>query len=131
MTAFCEVLGDEIPVPFEVTVLGMPAQVTAVGHGRISFRRAFYVGFGSAVAAKLRDRVTEIAQQFKGTGAELVLQDRTARVQADYERRFPGIRPVRETGVDRDGWSSGRKAGQHADLGDRSVAILAIAELTT
>jgi hypothetical protein len=34
VTAFCEVLGDEIPVPFEVTVLGMPAQVTAVGHGR-------------------------------------------------------------------------------------------------
>ena len=34
MTAFCTVLGDEIPVPFDVVFLGMPVQVIAIGAGR-------------------------------------------------------------------------------------------------
>lgn len=34
MTAFCEVLGDEIAVPFDPTFLGMPVEVIAIGRGR-------------------------------------------------------------------------------------------------
>lgn len=34
MTAFCTVLGDEIPVPFDVVFLGMPVEVIAIGAGR-------------------------------------------------------------------------------------------------
>jgi hypothetical protein len=33
MMAFCTVLGDEIPVPFEVVFLGMPVDVIAIGAG--------------------------------------------------------------------------------------------------
>lgn len=31
---FCEVLGDEIPVPFETVFLGRPVEVIAFGAGR-------------------------------------------------------------------------------------------------
>jgi hypothetical protein len=34
MTAFCTVLGDEIPVPFDVVFLGMPVEVIAISAGR-------------------------------------------------------------------------------------------------
>lgn len=34
MIAFCTVLGDEIPVPFETVFLGMPVKVIAIGAGR-------------------------------------------------------------------------------------------------
>lgn len=34
MTAFCTVLGDEIPVPFTTVFLGIPVDVIAIGAGR-------------------------------------------------------------------------------------------------
>lgn len=34
MTAFCEVLADDIPVPFGTTFPGMPVEVVAIGQGR-------------------------------------------------------------------------------------------------
>lgn len=34
MMAFCTVLGDEIPVPFETVFLGIPIDVIAIGAGR-------------------------------------------------------------------------------------------------
>jgi len=34
MMAFCTVLGDEIPVPFETVFLGMSVEVIAIGAGR-------------------------------------------------------------------------------------------------
>lgn len=34
MTAFCTVLGDEIPLPCETVFLGMPVEVIAIGTGR-------------------------------------------------------------------------------------------------
>ncbi|GAA3798470.1 hypothetical protein GCM10022226_17280 [Sphaerisporangium flaviroseum] len=95
------------------------------------FRRAFYVGFGSGVATKLRDRVGEVTEQVRGTGAELVLLDRTALVQAEFDRRFPGLRPARGTTLDRDGYDTGRKAGHHADLNDRTIGGFPTGELTT
>lgn len=36
MTAFCTVLEEEIPVPFETVFLGMPVEVIAIGEGRAS-----------------------------------------------------------------------------------------------
>ncbi|MFB9251746.1 DUF2786 domain-containing protein [Sphaerisporangium melleum] len=93
------------------------------------FRRAFYVGFGSGVAAKLRDRVAEVAEEVKGTGAELVLLDRSALVQAEFQRRFPGLRRARTTALDADGYHTGHHAGRHADLTDRDLATVPAAEL--
>ncbi|MEV7966842.1 DUF2786 domain-containing protein [Sphaerisporangium sp. NPDC088356] len=95
------------------------------------FRRAFYVGFGSGVSAKLRDRVAEVAEQVAGTGAELVLLDRTTLVRAEFDRRFPGLRPARATALDRDGYDSGREAGRRADFSDRNLDGLTSGELTT
>ncbi|MCW2879807.1 MAG: hypothetical protein JWQ95_3907 [Sphaerisporangium sp.] len=94
------------------------------------FRRAFYVGFGSGVSAKLRDRVAEMTEQVKGTGAELVLLDRTALVRAEFDRRFPGLRRARTTTLDRDGYDTGRQAGRRADLNDRNLGNLPAGELT-
>jgi hypothetical protein len=34
MMAFCTVLGDEIPLPCEAVLLGMPVEVVAVGEGK-------------------------------------------------------------------------------------------------
>ncbi|GII62536.1 hypothetical protein Skr01_26210 [Sphaerisporangium krabiense] len=93
------------------------------------FRRAFYVGFGTGVATKLRDRVTEITTEVKGTGAELILLDRTALVEAEFNHRFPGLRPARSSPLDREGFYSGRESGQRADLNDRNLPDLAATEL--
>ncbi|MET8156988.1 DUF2786 domain-containing protein [Sphaerisporangium sp. NPDC005289] len=93
------------------------------------YRRAFYVGFGSGVSAKLRDRVAEIADQVKGTGAELVLLDRSALVQAEFQRRFPGLKRARATTLDADGYHTGRQAGRTADLSDRALPDLPLGRL--
>ncbi|WP_214412918.1 DUF2786 domain-containing protein [Sphaerisporangium fuscum] len=93
------------------------------------FRRAFYVGFGSGVSAKLRERVAEVAEQVKGTGAELVLLDRTALVQAEFDRRFPGLRRARATQLDPDGYDTGLRAGRQADLNDRNLGTMPAGEL--
>jgi hypothetical protein len=93
------------------------------------FRRAFYVGFGSGVSAKLHDRVAEMTEQVRGTGAELVLLDRTALVQAEFDRRFPGLRQARASTLDRDGFDTGRAAGHRADLSDRNLNGLTSGEL--
>lgn len=94
------------------------------------FRRAFYVGFGSGVATKLRDRVAEVTEQVRGTGAELVLMDRTALVQTEFDRRFPNLRPARATALDHDGYHTGHAAGRHADLNDRNLGAFPSGELT-
>ncbi|WP_248963902.1 DUF2786 domain-containing protein [Sphaerisporangium perillae] len=94
------------------------------------FRRAFYVGFGSGVSTKLRERVAEVADQVRGTGAELVLLDRTALVQAEFERRFPGLRRARSTTLDAGGYHTGREAGRKADLSDRNLPDFPTGQLT-
>ncbi len=94
-----------------------------------AFRRAFYVGFGSGVATKLRARVAEVSEQIKGTGAELVLLDRTALVQAEFARRYPGLKKARSTPLDPTGYTSGRQAGHQADLNDRTLSDLPANEL--
>ncbi|MEU9884138.1 hypothetical protein [Sphaerisporangium sp. NPDC051011] len=49
------------------------------------FRRAFYVGFGTGVSAKLRERVAEVADEVRGSGAELVLLDRATLVREEFD----------------------------------------------
>ncbi|MBB4702841.1 DUF2786 domain-containing protein [Sphaerisporangium siamense] len=93
------------------------------------FRRAFYVGFGTGVATKLRDRVTEIATEVKGTGAELILLDRTALVEAEFNHRFPGLRPARATPLHPEGFHNGHHSGRLADLNDRTLDDLSADEL--
>ncbi|MDH2424175.1 DUF2786 domain-containing protein [Sphaerisporangium sp. TRM90804] len=100
------------------------AHLTAKDHrarATADFRRAFYVGFGSGVSAKLRARVTEMTAQVKGTSAELVLLDRTPLVQAEFTRRFPGLRRARTTPLDADGYTTGQTAGHQADLNDHTL----------
>jgi hypothetical protein len=94
------------------------------------FRRAFYVGFGSGVATKLRTRVAEMTEQVKGTGAALVLLDRKPLVQAEFDRRFPGLRRARPTQLDPAGYHTGHKAGLHADLADPTHPGHSSGELT-
>ncbi|MFC6086436.1 DUF2786 domain-containing protein [Sphaerisporangium aureirubrum] len=108
----------------------LPPDRTERARAAKDFRRAFYVGFGSGVAAKLRTRVAEMTEQMKGTGAELVLLDRKPLVQAEFHRRFPGLRQARPTQLDPTGYHTGHKAGLHADLSDRTLPDLTPEELT-
>ncbi|WP_203987808.1 DUF2786 domain-containing protein [Sphaerisporangium rufum] len=100
---------------------GAGADAGRRARGAAGFRRAFYVGFGAGVAARLRERMAEMTEELAGTGAELVLLDRTALVRAEFDRRFPGLRHARTTPLDADGYHTGRAAGHRADLGDRTL----------
>ncbi|WP_181871298.1 DUF2786 domain-containing protein [Sphaerisporangium album] len=106
---------------FALTALETVTDKDRRARASADFRRAFYVGFGTGVSAKLRERVAEVAGEVRGSGAELVLLDRAALVREEFDRRFPGLRPARTTPLDRDGFYTGRESGHRADLSDRTL----------
>ncbi|MEV1295232.1 DUF2786 domain-containing protein [Pseudonocardia sp. NPDC049635] len=78
-------------------------------------RRAWYVGFASAVEERLTEKVTEAAA---GTGAELVLADRSAAAESYARGLHAAVGKPRSSRVtDREALLAGVEAGRRADLG--------------
>lgn len=86
---------------------------------RTLYQRGFYRGYGSGLAAKIRARVREVADDVSGGAGELVPASLEAAVRAEFERwdTVPGRACL--YGVS--GFEQGREAAATADLGDRSV----------
>jgi hypothetical protein len=88
------------------------------------YRRSFLRSFGSGVARQIGQRrhtvVAELA--VSGTGAELVLADRTALATAELNRRYPKRgKASRIQSHSRAGARDGFRAGQATDLGTNSL----------
>jgi hypothetical protein len=88
------------------------------------YRRSFLRGFGSGVAAQIRDRREAVVAELStpGTGGELVLVDRAARVVAEFGHRYPKVRKAsRVRARSESGARDGFQAGQAANLGGNAL----------
>lgn len=84
-----------------------------------SFRHAFILAFAGRVAERLaetRKRTRQEVVAERGTGAELVLVDRSKDVERAYEDLFPKTRSIRTSTSNRHGVSRGVAAGNAANL---------------
>jgi type II secretory pathway component PulM len=92
------------------------------------WRRSFIVGFAETVAERLEtDRRDRVVEHDRGTptsaSSALVLVERHEEVTVEFRRRFPRIRSSwASSGSSRSGAAAGRRAGQDASFGSRSVA---------
>ncbi len=99
------------------------------GHAALRWRRGFLLGFADTVARRLREvmseaeRAAQASMPNESSSVALVLADRTARVNAEYQRRYHNL--VRGRGhapVSQDSVLMGAAAGHQADLG-RSARV--------
>ncbi len=98
---------------------------------RNRFYRSFIRAYGAAVAERIREFRARLAENAAGggnggdaaedtptTGADLVLRTDVDRVQEEFERRFPKLRPTRpERTHHRAGYRAGYLRGRKAQLG--------------
>ena len=97
------------------------ARVPEGAHSPRAWRRSFLLGFTTAVVLRVRNAY-EIAKQeseASGTGAELVLADRSLCVKQALRDAYPATRRTRITYSGR-GYNQGNAAGQRANIHDRS-----------
>ncbi|MEZ0070946.1 DUF2786 domain-containing protein [Planotetraspora sp. GP83] len=91
------------------------------GHTTISYRKSWMAGYVNRVCERLRAaerRAAQEAEPVTGRSTDLVLLDRRAEVSRVYQQMFPQVRRAgRRALSDWSGWSSGRAAGDRADLG--------------
>lgn len=94
------------------------------GHAALRWRRGFLLGFADMVARRLSDVMTEAAHTAQAAmssdtaSVALVLADRSARVNAEYERRYQNVSRGRgHAPVTQDSVLMGAVAGSRADIG--------------
>lgn len=133
--------GDLEAVEMLYTSLLLQATVAAAaeevprGQSAVTWRRGFLVGFAETVQDRLREVMTEVMAEMtadaeraarsddagqRGTSVALVLADRSARLDAEYRRRYGRLARGRgQAPVARGARERGAAAGAHADLGRR------------
>ena len=84
-------------------------------------RRSFVRGFGNGAGTRIKENRQQVVQE-AGTGTELVLVSREAKVQAHYDNLQKG--KSRSRGGKRDWTAAGQgyKAGQNANTGEKAVS---------
>jgi hypothetical protein len=92
-----------------------------------AFRRAFLLGYAGSIGARLCAvrAEAEVEATTRAAGAELVLADRSARVQAAFAEQFPRLSHLRTTASHGSGLRAGHIAGQRANLSGASRGIAA------
>lgn len=85
--------------------------------------RQFLLSFSQEVERRLRKMRTKLEDQVKGTGTELVLVDRKARVDAWMDEQYPRLRKSRG-GMSGSRWGgqAGREAGARANIASGSLS---------
>lgn len=89
------------------------------GHPRQkAFRRAFLIGYAEAIGARLAAATaqTDVEAEVSAPGTSMVLADRRAQVDSEFERRYPHLRRMRMSVSSGSGVTAGRAAGARADL---------------
>ncbi len=84
-----------------------------------SFRRAFLLAYAQRIGERLRDesaRVVAAADAESGGALVPLFAQRDAEVEAAVRREFPRLRAHRTTVSDPEGWYTGRRVADRADL---------------
>jgi hypothetical protein len=80
-----------------------------------AYHRSYLRGYGYGIAEAIEALRTAIMGEAAGTGAAVMLARDAARVQAEFAREFPGLRPTRpERRHHPQALAAGRQAGHHA-----------------
>jgi len=89
----------------------------AGGNGQ-AFTRSFLTGFAHTASQRLKQQRQAAVDERPGTGAELVLVDRSKAVDAHFRQENPRVRTARASSVSAAGaFFAGQAAGRRADLG--------------
>jgi hypothetical protein len=122
--------GDLAAVELLYTSLLLQATVAVAqheiprGHAALRWRRGFLLGFADIVGRRLTEVMAEAARDAQASmpstssSVAIVLADRTARVNAEYQRRYKNLSRGRgHAPVSHDSVLQGAAAGTKADLG--------------
>jgi hypothetical protein len=93
------------------------------GGDKYKRRRAFILGFGKSVAARIEATRKQVIQE-SGHGAEVAIRGREVTVRQWLESNVPGLRQssvTRRYGVDAQ--QAGMRAGEQADIGGKKVSV--------
>ena len=88
-----------------------------------AYRRTWWLGFTSAIAARLAEAEASAAREAEpafaatGSSASLVLADRAAVAERSAAAAYPHLRTARTRYLSGGGAEAGRAAGERADLG--------------
>jgi hypothetical protein len=97
----------------------------AWGESTAAYRRSWLAGYASAVYTRLlraEEKATaQTPTSTSGTSTALVLQDRTAQVDAAVRADYPRLRSMRTRSLSGSGRSDGIRSGYQADLGARRL----------
>ncbi|GGK95464.1 hypothetical protein GCM10012284_31960 [Mangrovihabitans endophyticus] len=101
---------------------GLTAAAVPSGEHPAAFRRSWLVGYTEAVRGRLlaaERAATREAERSAGTGAELVLRDRTSEVERRRDEVYPHLTKVGPRRLLGTGRRQGYAAGRVADLGSQ------------
>lgn len=88
---------------------------------RTRFNKSWLLGFANRVRARLDELKTQVGEEFKGTGAELVLVDRSKQVETFFKDKNPKMKWHRPTGRASSGLEEGARAADSANLSQTSL----------
>ncbi|MGW4639627.1 DUF2786 domain-containing protein [Sphaerisporangium sp. NPDC004334] len=96
------------------------------GVATITFRKSLTAGFAASVSARLqaalKDASTQESPSESGRSVELVLRDRAALVDQEFDRLHPDVATGRaRTLRSAAGWNAGMEEGNRADIGQTRV----------
>lgn len=86
-------------------------------------RRSWMLGYVAGVVEKVREAEARVVKETlaeKGTGAEMVLADRSLVVRNEFKAAYPSTRTTRATYTGRQ-YDNGYRAGRNANIGGRPV----------
>jgi hypothetical protein len=125
-TRRCTVVGfpadlDTVELLFTSLLLQATTAMLAASDGRVdvrAFRHAFLLGYAGSIGRRLTQvqRAAEEEAASATPGTSVVLRDRSARVEEAFAAAFPQLGSMRTTMSSAGGLTSGRIAGERADL---------------
>lgn len=84
-----------------------------------AYRRAWLVGFASAIYQRMKKTTEEVVNSEPGTA--LVLADRRGEAEAFGRAQHDNLTKIRASRVDARGYAAGKRAGHSADVGHARV----------
>lgn len=84
---------------------------------RTTFNKSWLAGFSRTIYLRLKAAHQKIAEEHRGTGAELVVADRTQRIERFFADSTGRTRKVKAPTRSDVGYGAGTQAGERADIG--------------
>ncbi|MDR2381703.1 MAG: DUF2786 domain-containing protein [Bifidobacteriaceae bacterium] len=106
----------------DLAARGLDSRVRLSSHGKAAYRRGFYRGFASRIAARLEATRAAVEEAQAGTGKALVLAERKDKV-ANWTRDNLAIHEerIRAARMSQVGWDAGAASGDRTALGLTSI----------